>query len=86
MVIFALLSGLTTTGQQTNTHQSNFYAVTGNDLKDRSWLFGTYHLVKSSYLIEVPAVVHAFNKAIAVAVEMVSDSVKIAGEASKGLL
>ena len=66
--------------------QSNLYAITGNGLQDTSWLFGTYHLVKSSYLDEVPAVVAAFHAAKAVAVELVLDSSKVNTAASMGLL
>ena len=85
MFIFGMLSGLTANAQESK-QQSNFYAITGNGLKDTSWLFGTYHLVKSSYLDEVPVVVQAFNKAKAVAVELVLDSSKTVAAASMGLL
>jgi len=84
-VIFGMLLGITANGKETR-QQSNFYAITGNGLKDTSWLFGTYHLVKSSYLNEVPEVVQAFNKAKAVAVELVLDSSKTVAAASMGLL
>jgi uncharacterized protein len=50
-----------------------FYAVTGNGLKDTSWLFGTYHLVKSSYLDGLPVVKKAFDKAKGVVVEIIMD-------------
>lgn len=85
MFIFGILLGISANGQHTK-QQSNFYAITGNGLKDTSWLFGTYHLVKSSYLNEVPKVVEAFNKANAVAVELVLDSSKTVAAASMGLL
>ncbi len=84
--IFGVLSGLTGKAQGTNKHESNLYAITGNGLKDTSWLFGTYHLVKSSYLDEVPAVVSAFKKSKGVAVELVIDSAKLPMAASMGLL
>jgi uncharacterized protein YbaP (TraB family) len=85
MFIFGILLGFTAKAQDAG-QQSNFYAITGNGLKDTSWLFGTYHLVKSSYLAEVPEVVRAFNKAKAVAVELVLDSSKAAAGKSMGLL
>ncbi len=85
LFIMGILLAHTTKAQDTK-QQSNFYAITGNGLKDTSWLFGTYHLVKSSYLDEVPAVVQAFNKAKAVAVELVLDSSKAVAAASMGLL
>ncbi len=50
-----------------------FYAITGNGLKDTSWLFGTHHLVKSSYLDGMPVVKKAFNKAKGVLVEIIMD-------------
>lgn len=86
MFIFGILLGLTGKAQDTNKQQTNYYAITGNGLKDTSWLFGTYHLVKSSYLDEVPAVVQAFKKAKGVAVELVLDSAKLPVAASMGLL
>lgn len=76
----------TAKAQDNTSPQSNFFAITGNGLKDTSWLFGTYHLVKSSYLSEVPEVVHALNKAKGVAVELVLDSAKTQIAASMGLL
>lgn len=85
MFIFGILWGISANGQEAK-QQSNFYAITGNGLKDTSWLFGTYHLVKSSYLNGVPEVVQAFNKAKAVAVELVLDSSKTVAAASMGLL
>lgn len=85
MFIFGMLLGISANAQETK-QQSNFYSITRNGLKDTSWLFGTYHLVKSSYLNEVPEVVEAFNKAKAVAVELVLDSSKTAAAASMGLL
>ncbi len=85
LFIFGIGSGLTTNAQEAS-QQSNFYAITGNGLKDTSWLFGTYHLVKSSYLSEVPEVLRAFNKAKAVAVELVLDSAKTVAGRSMGML
>jgi len=85
MFIFGMLSAFSTRAQEPG-QQSNFYAITGNGLKDTSWLFGTYHLVKSSYLDEVPIVVQALNKAKAVAVELVLDSSKAIAASTMGLL
>ena len=85
LLIFGILSAPAVNAQETGK-KTNFYAITGNGLKDTSWLFGTYHLVKSSYLNEVPEVVRAFNKAKAVAVELVLDSSKTVAGAAMGLL
>ncbi|CAN5391331.1 TraB/GumN family protein [soil metagenome] len=51
-----------------------FYAITGNELKDTSFLFGTYHLIKSEYLSKTPNVSRSFSKTKGVVVEMVTDS------------
>ncbi len=86
MFIFGILLGLAGKAQETNKQKSKLYAITGRGLKDTSWLFGTYHLVKSSYLDEVPAVMHAFKKAKGIAVELVLDSAKLPAAAAMGLL
>ncbi len=74
------------TGQQKAGRPGNFYAITGNGITDTSWLFGTYHLVKSSYLDEVPAVKEAFKKSTSVVVELLIDSAKLPVAYAKGLL
>ena len=51
-----------------------FYAISGNGLKDTSWLFGTFHLVNGSYLDEIPNVKQRFMKAKGAVVELVIDS------------
>ena len=63
-----------------------FYAVTGNGIKDTSWLFGTYHLINDSYLNEIPAVLNAFKKAKHLVVEVIIDSSELATANSKALL
>lgn len=63
-----------------------FYAVTGNGLKDTSYLFGTYHLIKSSYLDDKQAVQYAFKKSKGVVVETVIDSSQLAAANAKSLL
>lgn len=86
MLIAATLLGSPASSQSTDKQPTNFYAITGNGLKDTSWLFGTYHLVKSSYLDGVPVVMQAFNKAKGVVVELVIDTSKTAWAASMGLM
>lgn len=63
-----------------------FYAITGNGLKDTSWLFGTYHLVKSSYLDGLPVVKNAFAKAQGVVVEIIVDSSKLQAALAQGMM
>lgn len=63
-----------------------FYAVTGNEAKDTSWLFGTYHLINDAYLKEAPAVLKAFNKVTNTVVEIVMDSSELTDANAKALL
>lgn len=63
-----------------------FYAVSGNGLKDTSYLFGTYHLIKGSYLHELPGVMKAFEKSKGVIVEVVIDSAELGEANAKALL
>ncbi len=63
-----------------------FYSITGKDIKDTSWLFGTYHLINDSYLYETPAVLNAFNKAKNTVVEIVMDSAELVAANAKALL
>jgi uncharacterized protein YbaP (TraB family) len=63
--------------QQINAKPGIFYAITGNGLKDTSYLFGTYHLIKSDYLKTTPHVENALHKSKGVVVEVVIDSTKL---------
>jgi uncharacterized protein YbaP (TraB family) len=84
--ISGILMAINSNAQQNMNTAGNFYAITGKGLKDTSWIFGTYHLVKSSYLDEVPAVLKAFNKSAGVVVEVVIDSAKLPMAAEMGML
>lgn len=57
--------------QQTNP--GIFYAVTKPNVKDTSYLFGTYHLIKDSYLSELPHVKKALANTKGVVVETILD-------------
>lgn len=81
-----LYPGKSLLAQQTPVSNGNFYAISGNGLRDTSWLFGTYHLVNSSYLEEVPAVKASFTKAKGVVVELIVDSAKMASAQAMGML
>jgi uncharacterized protein len=61
-------------GQTETTQPGIYYAITGKDLKDTSWLFGTYHLVNSGFLKSTPALRRSFDKAKGVIVEVETDS------------
>lgn len=85
-IITCLFSAQILQAQDKKTSPGIFYAVSGNGLKDSSWLFGTYHLVNSSYLDEVPAVSRAFKKSKGLVVELVIDSTKLPAVQSMGML
>ncbi|MBK0380802.1 TraB/GumN family protein [Mucilaginibacter segetis] len=63
--------------QQVKSKPGLFYAVTGNGLKDTSYLFGTFHLVKSGYMSQLPHVQQALQKSKGVVVETLIDSAKL---------
>ena len=86
LCLFIFSFGSKSKSQANNNLRSNFYAITGNGIKDTSWLFGTYHLVRSSYLNEVPAVNEAFRNASGVVVEMVMDTAKAPAAIAMGML
>ena len=88
IVMFAvgMLIGKTIMAQSAQQKAGMFYSVTGNGLKDTSYLFGTYHLIKSSYLNEAPNVLKAFEKASGVITEIVMDPTEMATANTMGLL
>jgi uncharacterized protein len=66
--------------------QSLLWEVSGNGLKQPSYLFGTYHILKDSYLQQAPLVKKAYTGAEGVVVEMVMDSSKMMQVAMRGLM
>jgi uncharacterized protein YbaP (TraB family) len=50
--------------------QPFLYKVSGNGLKEVSYLFGTYHLLGNSYLDAFPSVMRAFKEAKGVVIEV----------------
>lgn len=62
---------------QAQTEKGTLWKITGNDLKEPSYLFGTYHLLTDTYVNELPEVQKAFNSAKGVVVETVIDSSKL---------
>lgn len=54
--------------------QSLLWKVSGNELKQPSYLFGTYHILKDSYLDGTPKVKKAYQQAQGVVVETTVDS------------
>lgn len=84
-ILFSFLNKFSIAQTKSNT-ATNFYAVTGNGLKDTSWIFGTYHLINNSYLNEIPLVKKAHTKSKAVVVEIEIDSAKMMQASTAGLM
>lgn len=85
--LLLLLSGfglVKATAQQ--SQNSLLWEISGNGLKEPSYLFGTYHLLSASFLDEKPAVKAVFKKSKGVVVEMVLDSSKLMQVASLSIM
>jgi uncharacterized protein YbaP (TraB family) len=67
-------------------NHSIFFKVSGKNLREPSYLLGTYHLLKSGYINQFPAIQSAFSEAKGVVVEVVLDSAELAKYSSLGLL
>ena len=69
-------AGFTKTFAQKNesTKPGILYKITGKGIKEPSYLFGTYHLLKSDYLRQFPAIGKAYDVAKGVVVELEIDS------------
>jgi uncharacterized protein len=64
--------------QEKKSEKALLWKVSGNGLKESSYLFGTYHLLGSKFLAEVPETAQPFANAKGVVVELVVDSAKMA--------
>lgn len=77
---FHFLVGLLTILANAATAQSEkalLWKISGPDLKEPSYLFGTYHLLTDKYVATLPEVDFPFQTAKGVVVEMVIDSSKL---------
>lgn len=54
--------------------QSLLWEISGNGLRQPSYVFGTFHVLKSSYVQQTPKIKTAFDKAQGVVVETTLDS------------
>ncbi|WP_299704451.1 TraB/GumN family protein [uncultured Pontibacter sp.] len=63
--------------QPTTSAKALLWEISGNGLKQPSYLYGTYHLLNDSYLNSVPEVKEQFNKSKAVVIETEIDSAKM---------
>ncbi len=66
--------------------QSMLWEVSGNELKQPSYLFGTYHILKDSYISKAPTVRQAFDKSAGVVVETTVDSAAMLSMAMKAMM
>lgn len=66
--------------------QSLLWRVSGNGLKQPSYVFGTYHILKDSYLQKAPLVQKAFADAQGVVVETTVDSSAMLSMAMRALM
>lgn len=71
---------------QAQTEKGTLWKITGNDLKEPSYLFGTYHLLTNSYLNEIPQVKQSLAKAKGLVVEAVIDSSKLQSMAMMAIM
>jgi uncharacterized protein YbaP (TraB family) len=61
-------------GQQQDHHSSLLWKVTGKDLKEPSYLFGTLHLLTNAFIDTMPAVKESYAGTKTVVGELVIDS------------
>jgi len=73
-IVFSFQLSNGTFAQQTSTQSTLLYKVSGNGLKKPSYLFGTFHILKSDYLQQYPAVKKALDKTNGTVVELKLDS------------
>ncbi|SIT91741.1 TraB/GumN family protein [Pontibacter indicus] len=67
----------TAQAQPTATAKSLLWEISGNGLKQPSYLYGTYHLLNSSYLDTQPEVMKRFTESRGLVVETEIDSAKM---------
>jgi len=73
-------------GQQAAPAGGVFYAISGKGIKDTSYLFGTYHLLKDGYLNTLPTVKQHFAKATGLVLETIIDSAALPAQYQKMVL
>src|SRR5690242_1863275 len=62
---------------QTTTQKALLWKISRKDLKESSYVFGTYHLLGDKFLTEVPEIETPFKNAKGIVVETVIDSTKL---------
>lgn len=71
------------TAAQKTEAKSLLWEISGNGLKESSYLYGTFHLLKDSYLNSVPEVKDRFQKSKGVVIEVEIDSAAMMQMGSK---
>jgi uncharacterized protein len=66
--------------------QGLLWKISGKDLKEPSYLFGTYHLLNNSYLHEIPQVTQTLAKTKGLVVEAIIDSSKLQSMAMMAIM
>lgn len=77
LLLTIIFSCSTLHAQKKNSEKSLLWKISGNGLKESSYLFGTYHLLGDKFLSEVPETTQPFAKAKGIVVELVIDSAKM---------
>jgi uncharacterized protein YbaP (TraB family) len=83
ILLFASIWSLFAIGQD---KPGIFYSISGNGLKEPSYIYGTYHLIKDSYLNCFPTVKEKLSEAKGVVVEVLIDSSQIGAAREAGML
>ncbi len=76
----------TNTLAQKGKENTLLWKVSGNGLKEPSYLFGTYHLLTNKFIHEYEELEKPFENSKGVVVEIVIDSAKLQGLASMALM
>lgn len=63
--------------QEKKSAKALLWKVSGKDLKEPSYLFGTYHLLGDPFLHELPEIKKPFEQAKGIVVELILDSTKV---------
>ncbi|MBL7860229.1 MAG: TraB/GumN family protein [Cyclobacteriaceae bacterium] len=83
--LLLFISFLPASAQQEND-RSLLWQVTGQALKEPSYLFGTYHLLTDKFTATLPEINTPFTKAKGVVVEMVIDSSHLAAMGAMAIM
>lgn len=85
LVLLFLCSAVASAGRA-QSDSALLWKISGRDLPEPSYLFGTYHLLTDSYFNTLPETVEPFKAAKGVVVETVIDSSRIGGLAGLMLM